>query len=351
MNLRGQIIRRINLAPAQVLVIGFFIIIMTGAVLLTLPIASRNGQGLSFIDALFTATSATCVTGLIVVDTHDYFTLFGQLVIIGLIQVGGLGFMTFSVLIALIMGKKISMRERIVIREAFNQVTLEGLVRLIRHVLLATVIIEGTGALLLSFQFVPEFGLVKGVYYSIFHAISSFCNAGFDLFGGFRSVTGYRDNPLVIITIAGLIIFGGLGFPVIAELYNKKGKFRKMSLHSKAAIVMTLSLLTIGTILIFFIEYHNPKTLLGLPLHEKLLAAFFQSTVPRTAGYASLNMVDMTQASLFLIVILMFIGACPSSTGGGIKATTFLVLMMTVVAAIKGQEEPQIFPARVRYSQ
>jgi len=343
----SKLIYKINLAPTQILAIGFLMLIALGTCLLALPVASQNGQSLSLVDAFFTATSAVCITGLVVVDTADYFSLFGQILIMLLIQVGGLGLMTFSVLVALMLGKKISLRERMLIKEAFHQTSFEGLVRLIKYVVLVTFILEGIGACFLAFYFVPKLGWVKGIYYSIFHAISAFCNAGFDLSGGFQSLAGYHTSSLTVLTLAGLIIAGGLGFPVLLELYKQKGCYRKLSLHAKVVLLVTAVLLVLGTVLIFALEYNNPQTLQPLPFHEKLLVAFFQGTTPRSAGFSILNINEMHAGSIFITIVLMFIGAAPSSMTGGIKITTVFILVMTVVSLARGREDTEVFYRRL----
>lgn len=340
----------IKFTPARILVIGFATVILIGAFLLTLPLASKDGQSLRFLDALFTATSAVCVTGLVVVDTGSHFTGFGQFVIILLIQIGGLGFMTFSTLVALILGKKIGLKERILIQESFNQFSLAGLVRLIRNVLLLTLTFEFLGGLILSIRFLFDYPVDRALAFGFFHSISAFCNAGFDLFGQvfekFTSITQYVGDWVVNLTIGGLIVFGGLGFPVIMELY-KYPKTRRLSLHTKLVLKMTIMLLLLGMILVFLFEMTNPKTIAGLNWNGKFLGALFQSITPRTAGYNSLDISQMKIGTWFIMIILMFIGASPSSTGGGVKTTTFGVLAATVLTTISGKEDTVIFERRI----
>lgn len=339
-----------KLRPVQILALGFAALILVGATILTLPISSSSGEYTSFIDALFTATSATCVTGLIVVDTGTHWSLFGQIVIILLIQIGGLGFMTFSTLIAIVLGKRVSLRERLIMREAYNAFDIQGLVKLVIYVLTITFTIEGIGALILSTQFVGDYGLVKGIYFGIFHSISSFCNAGFDLFGNFNGYTGYVSNPIVSLTVASLVVLGGIGFFVISEVIGHK-KRKKYSLHTKVVITTTLVLIILGTIMFFLFEHNNPKTMGELSLFDKVIASIFASVSPRTAGMNTVSLVDMTTASQFLTVILMFIGASPGSTGGGIKTTTLMILVMTIISIINGREDTEIFKRRInKYS-
>ena len=320
------------LSPGQMMVAGFVFLILLGAVFLTSPLSSANGTSTSFIDALFTATSAVCVTGLVVVDTSIHWSIFGKVVIILLIQVGGLGFMTLGTLVALIFGKKINLRQRILIKEALNQDDLSGSVKLIKKVLKYTLVIEGLGALLLSFAFIPQFGFLKGIGYSIFTSISSFCNAGFDLMGSisgeYSSIVSYYNRPLVVFTISALIILGGIGFPVIINIVNKR-HLKKLSLNSKMALVTTAILIVGGFLMIFLGEVGH--ALHGMTLWEKFQVAFFQ----------------FRESTLFVMIILMFIGASPASTGGGIKTTTAAVLFMAVKSFIKNENEITVQHKRI----
>lgn len=253
-----------KMEPTQIMVMGFAIVILIGAILLSMPISTQNRESIGFLDALFTSTSAVCVTGLIAVDTSTYWSFFGQLIIITLIQIGGLGFMTMTTLFALIIKKRINLKERLLIQESLNQIDLSGLVRLTRYILITTVLIEGTGALLLSTVFIPEFGVLKGIWYSMFHAISAFCNAGFDLMGvvsgPFSSLTYYVNNFTITITISLLIILGGIGFPVILDVIRNK-KLSKLNIHSKVVLFSTAVLIVLGMLFILVLEYNNPNTL------------------------------------------------------------------------------------------
>lgn len=333
---------KIKLTPTQVLALGFATIILIGTLLLMLPVATKSGERTDFLTALFTATSATCVTGLVVVDTKTYWSVFGQIVIMLLIQVGGLGIMTMSTLFALILGRKITFKERLVMQEAFNTNSLGGIVKFAKYILMVSFLFESIGAIILTLRFLPQMGLKKAVYYGLFHSISAFNNAGFDLMGNFRSLTGYVSDWVVNLVIMGLIIFGGLGFYVLLDIYEHR-HFNKFTLHSKIVITITLFLITIGTLLIFLFEYNNPKTLKPLDFPTKILAALFQAVTPRTAGFNTLSLSDMTIASKFLTIILMFIGASPAGTGGGIKTTTFAVILYTVLSVIKGEEETVLY--------
>ncbi len=337
---------RFRLLPTQILVLGFAIIILIGTILLALPIASVTGESIGILNALFEATSAVCVTGLIVVDTATELTLFGQIVIISLIQVGGLGFMTMATVIFLLLGKKITLKERLVMQEALNRFSLEGIVRLTKKILYTTVLIEGLGALLLSIRFIPIFGLARGMYYSIFHAISAFCNAGFDLMGNYSSLTGFVYDPLINFVISGLIIFGGLGFSVIFDIFSNFN-YKKWTLHSKLAVSMTIALVLIGMLFFLAVEYTNPQTLGRLNGEGKVLASFFQSVTSRTAGFNTIDQSNLRDTSKFMTILLMFIGASPASTGGGIKTVTAVVIFLMTISVIKGKEDIEVSNKRI----
>lgn len=344
--MKVNIYKKLKLTPVQILAIGFAVVILTGALLLNLPIATQSGERTPFIDSIFVATSATCVTGLITVDTGTHWSYFGKTVIMFLIEIGGLGFMSFATLIALLLGKRITLKERLVMQESLNSFSIQGLVKMAKYVLIFTFSVQLGGALLLSTQFIPEFGLGKGIYYSVFHSISGFCNAGFDLFGNFQSLTRYHDNSVVILTISALIIIGGLGFYVWQEIYNFRG-LRKLSLHSKIALSVTAFLLVFGTILMFLLEFNNPGTMKNMSFKGKILSSVFASVTPRTAGFNSISTADMTTAGKFLTIILMFIGGSSGSTAGGIKVTTAGLLILTVLSVVRGREDTEIFKKRI----
>ncbi|WHY22453.1 TrkH family potassium uptake protein [Paenibacillus sp. G2S3] len=328
------------------MVLGFASIILIGALLLMLPISSTSQNALSFIDALFTSTSATCVTGLVVLDTGTTFTIFGKTVIMVLIQVGGLGFMTMATLFAMMMKRKISLRDRLILQEAMNQGSMEGIVRLIRRVLIYSLVIEGCAAVLLSIRWAFDMPLGKAIYFGIFHAVSMFNNAGFDIFGDFRSLTDYVYDPLVNIVVMFLIVSGGIGFIVMSDLVEFRVK-RKLSLHSKVVLSTTAGLILIGALVIFIFEFTNQRTLGNLNFGGKILSAFFQSVSPRTAGANTVDIAGLRQASQFFMVILMFIGASPGSTGGGIKTTTFTLMIGAVIAMLRGREDVVLFRYRL----
>lgn len=339
-----------NMQSTQIMVIGFASVIIIGALLLNLPISTRSGESIGLLDALFTSTSAVCVTGLIVADTATYWSLFGQIVIITLIQIGGLGFMTITTLFALITKKRINLKERLLIQESLNQMDLSGLVKLTRYVLLTTFLIEGTGALMLSTVFIPQFGFLKGSWYSIFHAISAFCNAGFDLMGSvsgpFSSLTSYVNNFTITITISLLIILGGLGFPVILDIIKNK-KLSKLNIHSKLVLFTTAILIAIGMVFVLVVEYNNKKTLGSLGFGGKLLASLFQSVTTRTAGFNTIDLTMMKESTLFVMINLMLIGASPASTGGGIKTTSLATIILTVRCFILGRPDIEVFERRI----
>lgn len=342
-----------NMQPTQIMVIGFAIVILIGAILLNMPVSTKNGESIGFLNALFTSTSAVCVTGLVAVDTATYWSFFGQLIIITLIQIGGLGFMTVTTLFALIIKKRINLRERLLIQESLNQIDLSGLVKLTRYILVATFSIEGIGALLLSTVFIPQFGIAQGIWYSVFHAISAFCNAGFDLMGGisgqFSSLTYYVNNFTIVITISMLIILGGIGFPVILDVIRNK-KISKLNLHSRVVLFSTAILIVFGMIFIFLAEYNNPETLGSLGFGGKLLAALFQSITARTAGFNTIDLALMRDSSIFVMIILMFIGASPASTGGGVKTTTIATLILTVKSFILQKQDIEVCERRISES-
>ncbi len=339
-----------RIRPAGMMVLGFGSVILIGALLLMTPLASNSNTSTSFINCLFTATSAVCVTGLVVVDTSLHWSVFGKTIIILLIQIGGLGFMSISAAIAIIFRKKINLRQRILIKEALNQNQLSGSVRLIRNVMKYTFIIEFIGSLILATVFVPKFGIVKGIGYSLFHSISAFCNAGFDLMGRnsgqYSSLVLFYNNPVIVFTISTLIILGGIGFGVMACVVAKK-RFRHFDLSSKLALITTIVLILLGTLLIFFGEFNNPASIGNMSIWDKFQVSYFQSVTTRTAGFGTLDFSKLRESTLFLMIILMFIGASPASTGGGIKTTTLAVIFLAVRAFIKEQNEITVFKKRI----
>lgn len=318
--------------------------IAVGTIFLNLSTASSTGKSIGFINALFTATSATCVTGLIVLDTGKDFSTFGQLVILILLQCGGLGIMTMSTMFAFLVGKKISLKQRLIMQESLNQFSIGGLVRLGKYILIFTAIIEIIGATIMFFFWQRTFSPLQALYLAVFHSISAFCNAGFSLFSD--SLIRYKGDLVLNLTFTVLIISGGIGFLVLLELFQY-GKNRTLSLHAKLALTISFTLILIGFIIIFFMEYQNPSTLGNLSFSEKIYTSIFQSVTARTAGFNTMHIGSMQNAALFLIIILMFIGASPSSTGGGVKTTTFGLLILYVWSSLKGKGEIQIFKRRI----
>ena len=336
------------LAPNRALALGFLAIILAGALLLMLPIANRGGKGLSFLDSLFTATSATCVTGLVVADTWTQFNLLGQIILLALIQVGGLGYMTMMLQASLLMGRKIGLRQRSVMMESVSAQRLSDVLTLLRYILGGTALIEGTGAVLLAFRFIPELGLARGLWYAVFHSVSAFCNAGFDLMGfrePYSSLTHYVYDPLVNLTAVALVLLGGLGFLVWRDVRENGLHLRRYSLHSKLMLTATLVLTVGGTALFWLAERDN--LLSGMTAGQQALAALFQAVSPRTAGFNTVDLAQLTSGGGLLTIVLMFIGAGPGSTGGGVKVTTVVVCLLTLAAYIRGRREVGAFNRRL----
>jgi len=329
-------------SPAQLLAVSFFALITAGTVLLTLPWATASGSRLPIIDAFFTATSAVCVTGLIVVDTPMAFSVFGELVILLLIQVGGLGYMAITTVVAVALGRQLSVQERLTLSEALNVQTMEGLVRFVFTVLKLTLAFEAIGALILTLRWWPEFGLGRAAYYGVFHAVSAFNNAGFSLFSD--NLIGFRGDLVVNLVILTLIVVGGLGFVVLSEVGRRP---RRYSLHTRLVLLVTTVLIVGPTLVIAAIEWRNPATLGLMPTGEALIVSLFQAINPRTAGFNSLDMGMLAPATLFMITVLMFIGAAPGGTGGGVKITTFSITAATLWAMVRGDAEPTLLRRRL----
>lgn len=330
--------------PHIIFIIGFVTVILIGSMLLSLPIATQSGVSIGFIDALFTSTSATCVTGLAVVNTAQHWSVFGKIIIIILIQIGGLGVMTMATLISFFLGKKITLKTRILIMEERNVDELHGVVKLTKNILVYTFGLELLGAILLSFVFIKDYGVAKGIGFSIFHSISSFCNAGFDLFG--NSLIDYVDNAFVNFVICFLIIIGGLGFFVFMDIYKNKG-LKKLTLHSKLVLIITVILLIGGALLVFFLEYDNSETMSNLSFLGKIQASLFQSITTRTAGFNTIEISDLRMPSIVIFIFLMFIGGSPASTAGGIKTTTIGVVFIAIYNLVKGNKSVEIFEKKI----
>lgn len=338
---------RYKKSTTRLIAFGFAIIILLGTILLTLPISVRSGKG-NLLNSLFTATSATCVTGLAVADTYQNWTTFGQVVILCLIQVGGLGFMTIGAFIAVLLKKRIGLQEREQLQESVNTLELAGVVRLVKKIVYRTFLVELLGAILLSFRFIPAFGPVRGIYFAVFHAVSAFCNGGFDLMGikeAYSSLVAFEGDVLVNLVVVALIIIGGIGFIVWDDVVRNKWHFRKYLLHSKIVLTATMALTVGGTILFLIME--NQATLAGMNPVEKVLGALFCAVTPRTAGFNTVDTAALSNAGKVLTIILMFIGGSPGSTAGGAKTTTILVLLLYAVAMIANREDINMFGKRL----
>ena len=341
-NLRNRLTR------TQWIAVGFLLVILCGTCLLMLPISSRMPGGTDFLSALFTAASATCVTGLVVVDTYQHWTLFGQTVILLMIQVGGLGFVTFGVMILLMMGKRIGLADRGLLRDSVNTLELGGIVRLAKLIVKGTLLIEGTGAVLLSIRFVPEFGLAEGIYYGIFHSVSAFCNAGFDLMGRFEaysSLVRYADDWLVNLTTVSLVLIGGLGFVVWRDLYKNRLHMKKYTLHTKMVLTALVVLVVFPMPLFWLLE--RGGVLAGLDGSGQFLGSLFAVVTPRTAGFNTTDVAGMGDAGKLLTLVLMLIGGNPGSTAGGVKTTTIMVLLFYVVSMIQHRDGVNIYGRRL----
>ncbi len=342
-----------NFTPAQKIAGSFLLVIMLGTVLLMLPMAHRDHQFYSLIDALFTATSATCVTGLIVDITVQEFTVFGQAVILMLIQIGGLGLMTLMAVFILLLKSRLSMHEKMAMKEMLNQDQVFNMHRFLMDILKYTMLFEGCGMILLALRFIPDFGLLRGLFKALFVSVSAFCNAGFDNLGS-ASLMDYAHDPLVILTIMALIVLGGLGFAVWFDLRDKLKlwlkreinleKFRKsLSLHTKIVLFMTFQLILVTAVILFLLEFLNEGTIGTFAWWEKGMTSLFESVTLRTAGFASINYANLTLASKFLMVLVMFVGGSPGGTAGGVKTTTLAVLFLFIIATLRGHIHTVMF--------
>ncbi len=341
-------IKKRRLTPLRTIVLGYTGIILLGAVLLILPISSRLRVWTSFEDALFTATSATCVTGLIVHDTYTYWSLFGQIVILIMIQIGGIGFMTLAISALMLAKQKIGLRNRYTLQEAVNAPQVGGIVRMTRFILIFTAVTELVGALLLSLRFCPQYGILKGIYFSIFHSVSAFCNAGFDLMGGqgeYSSLTGYTADPLINIVVMCLIIIGGIGFFVLSDIGASKFRFRKFKLHTKVVLITTAALLVLPFLLILLFERKNPIFDNSAPSY--LFGCLFQTVTTRTAGFNTVDLSKLSDATIFLMTFLMLVGGSPSSTAGGMKTTTLAMLVAGIFTILRQRKYIECFKRRI----
>ena len=337
-----------RLTSTQIIALFFVAVIAIGTLLLCLPIASKSREWTPLLDSAFTATSATCVTGLIVRDTFTHWSLFGQLVILTMIQIGGLGVMTIIMTFSVFTKKRISLYERKLLMQSAGTIRASEIIRLLRQITKVTLICEGAGAVILATRFCPELGIVKGLYYSVFHAVSSFCNAGFDLmgrYGQFSSLTTFYSDITVNMTVCALIICGGIGFIVWQDIVTHGIKFKKYSLHSKIALTTSTALILSGWLIFFLVERNS--SLSTLSTGEKILAAFFQSVTSRTAGFNTVPLNRLSGAGVVLMSVLMMIGGSPGSTAGGIKTTTVSVMFFELIAAAKGDKDTVIFKRRL----
>ena len=340
----GKFLDRLSESPPLILTLGFFILISIGALILSTPFVTRSGNPTNPIDAIFIAASASCVTGLSPVNTAEHRNSLGQVVIIILIQIGGLGIMTLASIIPLILRKKIGIKSRLILKEQLNIESMEGVIRLFRYVLGFTLVVETLGAILLAIRFVPTYGLGKGIWFSVFHSISAFCNAGFDILGD--SIYPLRGDYLVNITIMVLIIIGGLGFMVTSEIYYKR-HFKNLSTHSKLVLLTNAGLILVGALGFFILESLKGGVLNSETIGDGVLISFFQSVSARTAGFYSADLSKINDSTAILLISLMFIGGSPGSTAGGIKTTTFVVLILAVISVIKNEKEPIVFKRRI----
>ena len=334
-----------RIKPTQVIILSFVIMILIGTALLMLPISTTNGQGLHPIDALFVATSASCVVGLTVVDLHNDLTTFGTIVMLLLIQVGGLGIMTLATLVVHTMGYRFRLKENIVLQESLNQGSQAGLVELISRMIKYTFVIEGFFAVVLAIHFIPEFG-VNAIGYGIFHSVSAFCNAGFDLFGNYDSLCKRNDDCFLMTCLGALIVLGGIGFTVMSDVIHRHS-WKKFSLHTKIVIVMNTFLIFGGGAIIFAVEQSNPYTFEEMTLLEQIVNALFNSISCRTAGMNSIILGEMEQITFLTMMILMFIGASPLSTGGGIKSTTFFIIVASMWSVLRSKDDIVVFGRRI----
>lgn len=335
---------KLKLSSFQIILLGFVAVILVGSFLLALPISSRDRSWTSFINSLFTSTSAVCVTGLVVFDTATHWSVFGQIVILLLIQIGGMGVVTVAASFALLSGKKIGLFARGTMQEAISAPSVGGIVKLLGFVIKGVFLIELIGALLMMPVFIKDFG-AQGIWLSIFHSISAFCNAGFDILGGktgkFSSLTGYSANPIISLTIMLLIIIGGIGFLVWEDVYTNKWRISKYKTQSKVVLIVTAILILLPAVYFFFFEFKN------LPLGERVLVSFFQSVTPRTAGFNTINLTAISHTGLALMIVLMLIGGSPGSTAGGMKTTTIAVLIASAISVFRKKDNAQLIKRRI----
>lgn len=339
-----------RMSPTQLILSGYCLVILVGTLLLALPMATKGAGSTGISDCFFTATSATCVTGLIRFDTYTHWTIFGQLVILALIQIGGIGFMSVAIMVMVFAGKRISLSQRALMQNSISAPQIGGIVRMTKFIVGGTMLVEIIGAVLLSFAFVPGFGWAKGLYFSVFHSISAFCNAGFDLMGGttgkFSSLTGMVGQGYINLVIMLLIVIGGLGFFVWHDVGVNKGKFKRLNLQSKMVLTISGSLIIIGAVVLFILEYNSPA-FAGLNFGEKILASLFQSVTARTAGFNTVDLSAMSEPGKFVMICLMYIGGSTGSTAGGMKTTTFWILCLSIFTVFFRKKNVEAFGRRM----
>jgi len=338
-----------NLKPTRIITLSFISIILVGTILLVLPISVRDGESVNLLTAFFTATSATCVTGLSLVDTYEHWSLFGQAIILVLIQIGGLGFMSFISIFYFLMNRRVRLRERLVIMESMNLSSVEGVVGLVRHVLIGTLLFEVGGAVILSCCFIPEFGTAGGIWRGIFHSVSAFCNAGFDIMGKhsmFSSLETYIDNPVILITLALLIIIGSTGFYVWEDVITSR-KFKKLHVHSKLVLILTGVLIVLGMLMYLVFEGDNPNNMGDLSMGRKVLLSIFQSVSTRTTGFDVMGQFTLTEDTKALSMLLMFVGGSSGSTAGGVKTVTLGIIILSVINTMRGKRDLVIFERKI----
>ena len=344
-----EITKRNHLSTSQIIILGFSGVILAGSLLLMLPFATTNKEGASFLEALFTSTSAVCVTGLVVQDTATYWTMFGQFIILLLIQVGGMGVVTVAVSISLVSGRKISLMQRSTMQEAISAPKVGGILRLTYFILKISILVEILGAALMAPVFCRDFGLLKGMWYAVFHSVSAFCNAGFDLMGvktPFSSLTSYTANPLVNGVIMFLIVFGGIGFATWEDIKENRFRMKKYRMQSKIILLTTFVLIIVPFLYYFYFEFSS-GVWGNLSLYERLQVSFFQTITPRTAGFNTVDLTRLTESGQTIMIILMLIGGSPGSTAGGMKTTTIFVLFLSAFAVFRRKEDPAYFGRRI----
>ena len=351
--------RKNPLTATQILVIGMMVVILIGGILLKLPISNQEGKSIKFIDSLFVSTSAVCVTGLTTVVPNEQFSFFGQIVLMLLIEIGGLGLMSFIALILMLMGKKINLSERMIIKESLNQNNMKGLIKLIQRIFLYTITFQTIGAVLLATRFIPIYGFKTGIFYSIFHSISSFCNAGFDVIGN-NSLVPFQYDAIVNITVMGLIIVGGLGFTVWYDILKSVRNFiktksrvsriwKELTIHTKIVLISTIFLLISGMFMTFMLEKNNIQVMGNDTFAQKILKSSFYSTTLRTAGYTTVNVDSLSATTKFISMLYMFIGGSPASTAGGIKNVTFSIIILMVLSFIQGKDKTIVFKRKIPF--